>query len=825
MASAAPSAPTVPPTTSAASEEVRETAAWTVAVRVLCDLTARAGDLDLRFTPSPTATEGIEGHQRVAAGRGPGYETEIALEARVEGLRVRGRADGFDPVRGRLEEIKTHRGDLGRQPAHHRHLHQAQLECYGAMFCADRGLDRIRLALVYLDIGTGTETLIEEEREAAELQAAFEARCQAFMAWARQEAAHRQARDAALAPLGFPHPSFREGQHALAAAVWRAASQGRPLLAQAPTGIGKTLATLYPLLKAAPGQQLAQVFFLTARTPGRQLALDALTTLRRSGAKPLRVLELTAREKACEHPDKACHGQSCPLAHGFYDRLGGARAAALAAGDMAAPALRALAREHQVCPYWLAQDLMRWADVVVGDYNHFFDVSAGLHALAQEAEGRCAVLVDEAHNLPDRARQMYSASLHEDRWRGLKHVATGPLRRPVLGLLRAWRDLLKEGKRQDEDGDEAQAGRGHAGMGREPGLVRQRDKDARLADQRPAQDYRVLDAPPDALLKALALCSAALADALEGDGATPSPHAAQLQEAWFEALALLRLSERFGSHSCYDLQIEGAGSRLHSVLTLRNLLPAPHLEPRWQAAHSAVLFSATLGPERFIRDQLGLPKDAAWVDLPSPFRAEQLQVRLVPQVSTRWTDRARSVAPIAILIARQWRERPGNYLAFFSSFDYLMQVAERLASEAPDIPQWQQSRRMDEGERRAFIDRFTPGGQGVGFAVLGGAFGEGIDLPGDRLVGAFIATLGLPQVNPVNEQLRQCLQQAFGQGFEDAYLVPGLRKVVQAAGRVIRTPEDRGVVYLIDDRFCRPDVRALLPPWWAPEVWRLPAAG
>ena len=808
MAPAVPAAPTLPPLASAPSNEGGEAAAWTVAVRVLCDLTARAGDLDLRFTPSPTATEGIEGHQRVAASRGPGYETEIALEARFEGLRVRGRADGFDPVRGRLEEIKTHRGDLEHQPAHHRHLHRAQLECYGAMFCAARGLARIRLALVYLDIATGTETLIEEEREAADLQAAFESRCQAFMAWARQEAAHRQARDAALAPLGFPHPSFREGQRALAAAVWRAASRGSPLLAQAPTGIGKTLATLYPLLKAAPGQELAQVFFLTARTPGRQLALDALTTLRGAGARPLRVLELTAREKACEHPDKACHGQSCPLAQGFYDRLGGARAAALADGDMAAPALRALAREHAVCPYWLAQDLMRWADVVVGDYNHFFDVSAGLHALAQEAEGRCAILVDEAHNLPDRARQMYSASLDEDRWRGLKQVATGPLRRPVLGLLRAWRDLLREGDRKDDKEHEDDTTTGGT---RQP---------ARAA----SQEYRVLEAPPDALLKALALCSAALAEALEGDGATPSPHAAQLQEAWFEALALLRLSERFGSHSCYDLQVEGVGSRRRSVLTLRNLLPAPHLQPRWQGTHTAVLFSATLGPERFIRDQLGLPDDAAWVDLPSPFRAEQLQVRLVPQVSTRWADRARSVAPIAALIARQWRERPGNYLAFFSSYDYLMQVAERLASEAPDIPQWQPSRRMDEGERRGFIDRFAPGGQGVGFAVLGGAFGEGIDLPGDRLVGAFIATLGLPQVNPVNEQLRQCLQQAFGQGFEDAYLVPGLRKVVQAAGRVIRTPEDRGVVYLIDDRFCRPDVRALMPAWWAPEVWRLPRA-
>ena len=788
-----------------------------MAVRVLCDLTARQGDLDLRFTPSPTAAEGVEGHQRVTARRVAGYETEITVTADVEGLRVRGRADGFDPTLGLLEEIKTHRGDLARQPAHHRLLHLAQLECYGAMFCAERGLDRIRLGLVYLDITSGVETVVEQERSASELQASFEARCRTYSAWARQEAAHRQARDAALASLAFPHPSFRTGQRAMAAAVWRAASAGQPLLAQAPTGIGKTLATLYPLLRAAPGQGLDQIFFLTARTPGRQLALDALATLREAGARPLRVLELTAREKACEHPDKACQGDACPLARGFYDRLGGAREAALAAGAMDAPALREIARLHQVCPYWLSQDLMRWADVVVGDYNHFFDVSAGLHALSQEAEGRCALLVDEAHNLPDRARQMYSASLDEERWRGIRRIATAPLRKPVLALMRAWREMLREGAAACGDEDTAAEGiAAIASAARATPPPRRQDVPADTS-------YRVLDAPPEPLLKALTLCSAALAEALEGEGGNPHDNALLLQEAWFEALALLRLAERFGPHSCYDLQQEGSGTRRFSVLTLRNLLPAPHLQPRWQSVHTAVLFSATLGPERFTRDLLGLPDQAAWVDLPSPFQAEQLQVRLVPQVSTRWTDRARSVAPITALIARQWREQPGNYLAFFSSFDYLIQVASALSREHPDIPQWQQSRRMGEADRRAFIEHFTPGGQGVGFAVLGGAFGEGIDLPGDRLVGAFVATLGLPQVNPVNEQLRQCLEQAFGQGFEDAYLVPGLRKVVQAAGRVIRTPQDRGVVYLIDDRFCRPEVRKMLPRWWAPEVWRLPS--
>ncbi len=422
---------------------------------------------------------------------------------------------------------------------------------------------------------------------------------------------------------------------------------------------------------------------------------------------------------------------------------------------------------------------MRWSDVVVGDFNHFFDTSAALHALAVEAEGRCALLVDEAHNLVERARQMYTAALDETRWRALRRETTGPVRTAVDRLLRAWREVTREVN----------------------------------------VDFHVEPSLPDALVRALTACAGTLAEAMEGPGPVPL----SLQEAYFEALAWLRLAERFGSHSCFEITAEGDGRRRRTRLTLRNLLPAPHLQPRWAALRTAVLFSATLGPARSTRDLLGLPEDAHWVDVPSPFRAEQLSVRLVPQISTRWADRPASVAPIARLIADQWRAQPGNYLAFFSSYEYLRQVAEQLARERPDIPQWLQSRQMTEADRDAFLARFTPGGHGVGFAVLGGAFAEGIDLPGDRLVGAFIATLGLPQVNPVNEQLRECLEQAFGRGFEDAYLIPGLRKVVQAAGRVIRTPQDLGVVYLIDHRFGRADVRALLPKWWSPGLWRLPA--
>ncbi|MFD0667462.1 ATP-dependent DNA helicase [Ramlibacter sp. MAHUQ-53] len=755
----------------------------TVAVRTLCGFTARAGDLDLRFTPSPTGLQGLLGHQLVAGRRPASYQAEIPLQSDWGPLRVRGRADGFDPVAGRLEEVKTHRGDLARQPANHRALHWAQARVYGAMLCEARGLPALTLALVYLDLGSGEETVIEEAHDAASLRAFFEAQCRAYVAWARQEAAHRAARDAALAQLPFPHAAFRPGQRELAEAVWRAARQGRSLMAQAPTGIGKTVGTLFPLLRALPAQGLDRVFFLAAKTPGRQLALDALARLRTPQGLPLRVLELTAREKACEHPDKACHGESCPLAQGFYDRLPAARAQALAAGTADQATLREVARAHAVCPYWLSHELARWADVVVGDYHYVYDTSALLHALAQDQAWRVAVLVDEAHNLLERARGMYTATLHELQLRGLRKRAPAALAKPLDKLARAWREAVR--------------------------------------DQ--ACDYVASDALPDRLVKALQLAAAAISDHLaETPPGAPDAAAADLQQFLFDALAFTRLAETFGPHSVFDITRAAGGGigrgKPATVLCIRNLLPAPHLAPRFAAAHATVLFSATLGPPAFCRDTLGLPADTVWVEVDSPFEAHQLEVRLAPRISTRWADRARSVGPIADLIARQYAERPGNYLAFFSSYEYLGAVAARLAQDHPGVPQWQQSAGMREEARREFVARFEPGGRGVGFAVLGGSFGEGIDLPGDRLVGAFVATLGLPQVNPVNELLRGRLQAAFGQGFDYAYLYPGLRKVVQAAGRVIRTREDRGVVWLIDDRFCRPEVRAMLPRWWRPQV-------
>ncbi|KPQ00242.1 ATP-dependent DNA helicase [Marinobacter sp. HL-58] len=748
-----------------------------VAVRTLCEFAARQGDLDLRYTPAPTSEEGIAGHGAVQARRGPRYQREVPLAGQSGGLMVSGRADGYDPIAGRLEEIKTHRGDLSRVREAQRNLHRAQLRVYGALLCRQEKLKQIELSLIYYDVGKDKETPVNETASAEELWQELEALCAVYRGWAEQEANHREQRDQALSQLAFPFPDFRPQQRALAETVYRNSLRNRKLLLEAPTGLGKTLGTLFPALMAMPAAGQDRLFYLTSRNTARHLAVDAVHLLRQKqpGRLPLRTLELVAKDHACEHPDKACHGDACPLAKGFFDRLPDARAEAANHPDaLTQPVLADIASHHGICPYFLAQEMARWCDVVVADVNRMFDQSALLHALVRQNDWKASLLIDEAHNLVDRARGMYSVELSQARLLRIKRQAPKALKPKLDGVSRAWQSVIRD----------------HApDISREP---------------------VILDNLPGNLTGALNRLVSAITDYL-----ADHPPDLALQELMFESLAFTRLADVFGDHSLCELVRPGRGK---AQLTIQNLIPADFLSPRFEAADSTLLFSATLSPGLYYRDLLGMPEDTCFQSLPGPFNADQLEVHFTPDISTRQQDRERSLAPIAELIARQYRERPGNYLAFFSSFAYLNRVRDTLVSLAPDIPVRSQQPGMSGEERTAFLDDFRADNPGVAFAVLGGVFSEGIDLPGDRLIGAFVATLGLPPFDTWHEILRQRLEQRFSAGQAYTYLIPGLQKVAQAAGRVIRTPEDRGVIWLIDDRFLQPRIRSLLPGWWTTNI-------
>jgi DNA excision repair protein ERCC-2 len=407
-----------------------------------------------------------------------------------------------------------------------------------------------------------------------------------------------------------------------------------------------------------------------------------------------------------------------------------------------------------------------------------------LYGLTVQNEWKVGVLVDEAHNLVERGRKMYSATLDQAAFRAARKVAPPAMKKVLERVSRQWNALHAE---QQETYQVAAA---------------------------PTKFLFALQAATSALSDAMAAAMTGQANGFEGP----------LGEFYLDALHFCRLGELFGEHSLFDITLQrpkpGAGlsGKTSSTLCLRNVVPAPFLRPCFAAARSVTLFSATLSPWHYYSDVLGLPDDTPFVDVESPFSEEQLSVRITRDISTRFQHRDRSLARMTDLLARQYEKMPGNYLAFFSSFDYLQKAFESFGRRYPAIPVRSQGRNMRESERDAFLAGFTRDSRGIAFAVLGGAFAEGIDLPGERLIGAFIATLGLPQFDAVNEEIRRRMDAIFGAGYEYTYLYPGLKKVVQAAGRVIRAPSDRGTIHLVDDRFAQRDVLALLPAWWKVEI-------
>lgn len=851
-----------------------------VAVRSLCEFAARSGSLEFRYTPSPTAEEGIRGHQKLqkrrinAAGTEQDYTAEYLLEGTLKGITLKGRADGYlsaaESVASEgyplLEEIKTHRGELDRIGDGQRQLHLAQLKVYGALLCLRDDLPAVRLRLVYYDIDRDQESPNESLWQANALIDFAEDLCARYALWHQQEAQHRRQRDLALQQLQFPYPEFRPFQRALSEAVYKGIFTRRQLLLEAPTGLGKTLGVSFPALKAMPKCGLDRLFLLSSRTTGRQLFMDALKqliagqsdtplpaaalpdallsdpALHKQGL-PVRILELSAKERSCEHPDKACHGDSCPLAEGFFDQLPQARQEAAELRWLDQAQLRQLALKHNLCPYYLTQEMTRWCDLVVGDVNHYFDRQAVLFSLTQQNDWQVVPLVDEAHNLIDRARSMYSAQL--DRFlfshalKGSKVAQAAPeaLKKPLQAVQQGWRKLIAE-----EASDQLDQG---------GNLISGKPVSINL-DQVPEQLngylHQLVTAITDYLADSMkehqpSHRQVALLAHDPAHGALPASPEQPLQQLMFDTLSFLKLAELFDRHSLCTLQLARGNPKyrepkIKASLKLQNLIPADFLRERFNTAYACVLFSATLSPAEYYRDLLGMAghqtvtddtdntvataktinnhhplREALWLSLPGPFHRDQLDLRRV-SISTRFRDRNRSIPPICQRIATQYQQKPGNYLVYLSSFSYLQQLHNGLSERCPEIPLQVQSAGMKEEDRQRFIERFRTEQGLVGLAVLGGAFSEGIDLPGDALIGVFVATLGLPPYDDFHETLSQRLEQRFGDGYRYTYLYPGLRKVIQAAGRLIRSPEDTGVIELIDDRFMQPDIQALMPDWW-----------
>jgi DNA excision repair protein ERCC-2 len=588
----------------------------------------------------------------------------------------------------------------------------------------------------------------------------------------------------------------------MAVAVYRTLTRGGRLFLAAPTGIGKTISALFPAVKALGEAKLERIFYLTARTVGRTIAEKACADLRRAGLK-LRAVTLTARDKVCVRDGKPCDLLTCPLAIGYYDRVKPAIREALARGEIHRAALDEISQRHQVCPFELSLDVSVWCDAVICDYNYVFDPQVYLRRHFGEGDGQSAFLVDEAHNLADRAREMFSAELESGEIRAVRRMirpAVPRCARALTGLLSELQQLAGSSGSGDEAVEPSDAaGELNLFPANAPAPQAASGRTKIRRDLSPALIERIEDA--------LAAAEVWLAKNL------PADFREALLALYFRLHAFLRTAGLYDAR--YVTMIE-AWHAANLKVRLFCVDPSVLLRQALERGRAGIFFSATLAPVDYYRTLLGGESHDPFLELASPFPPEHLAVLVQDRIQTQFKNRAESLVPVATAIQTLIHGRPGNYLVYFPSYQYLNDVLQEFKNLSPTTQVLVQRPGMTEAERDQFLHAFGTGHEKtlVGFAVMGGVFGEGVDLVGERLIGAAIVGVGLPQLCAERDLIRDYFQTQNQPGFEFAYTFPGMNRVLQAIGRVIRSESDRGVVLLIDSRFNEPRYRRLFPPWW-----------
>jgi len=787
----------------------------TISVRELVAFVLRRGDLggEREFVGSDRALAGIRGHQKIQRSRPPGYLTELPVEYSVETaeftLQIRGRIDGLLMTSGRVlvEEIKTVQGKWNHEADP---LHWAQAKFYAFMHAHENDLNQLVIQLVYLELPAGNVKEFRETFAFTELSNFFAATTAVYVDWLVEQHHWCLARNASIVALAFPFPGYRPGQRELAVAAYRVIANGGRLFLAAPTGIGKTISVLFPAVKALGEGKLERIFYLTARTVGRAIAGKALLVLRRAGLK-LRAVTLTAREKVCVREGHPCDPLACPLALGYYDRVKPAIREALEREEITRAVLEEVGRKHQVCPFELSLDASVWVDVIICDYNYVFDPQVYLRRHFAEDGGAYGFLVDEAHNLVDRAREMFSADLDGrevlDARRAIK-TAVPPCAKALTRLHAAMQKLINVTASPGESFEPSDS----AG---ELNLF-----PAKLAPPAIEGNGAATRAEfPDSLIEPLETALDKLESWLVKN--QPAEFRESLLALYFRLHSFRRTAEVYDEH--FITIVENV-----PALKVRQFCLDPSLLLRKALARgrAAIFFSATLTPIDYYRNLLGGAPEDPVLQLTSPFPPENLAVLIQDRIQTHFKGRTESLGDVVEAIGTLVQGRRGNYLAYFPSYQYLNDTLQLFQIRHPSLRVLVQRPGMNEPERDAFLTAFSVehGETLVGFAVLGGIFGEGIDLVGERLIGAVIVGVGLPQLCLERDLIRDYFQPQTAAGFDYAYTFPGMNRVLQAVGRVVRSETDRGVVLLIDARLNETRYRRLFPAWWKYSRVRNPEA-
>lgn len=778
-----------------------------LSVRRMVEFIMRSGDIDTAYLGANRALEGTRVHQKIQKKRkkeakenNTTYNSEVYLSVECEHwdilFHVEGRADGVQ-TNGKtnetiIEEIKSTMRPVSSLEENMEHWHWAQAKCYGYMYIVsyktDENLliggtgvdttrspisgqkpDGVTIQITYCHVETEEIRTFSTYFNFEALAAFFSSLIEQYWNYARMDIDRLAERNETAKALAFPYGTYRPGQRELAVAVFTAVKQKRKLFAQAPTGIGKTISTVFPAVKSLAEGHGEKIFYLTAKTIARQVAEDAFRHMTEKGLR-MRVITLTARDKLCFCETRNCDPEYCSFAKGHFDRVNAAILDCVRNELIInRNTVEEYAHKHHVCPAEYQLDVSLFCDTVICDYNHAYDPKAKLQRFFQLG-GDYILLNDEAHNLVDRAREMFSAGLYKNDFTALRRELGR--RHPLYKSMGA---ISKEIRKQWEGSD------------REPFC----------RNTHPVE------------LLPLLLDFAQHCDELFRENPN-MPHNDALLTLYFTALDYLRVSELFDERYAFYCEPDNGYIRLFC------LDPSWLLQQEQKKSRACVYFSATLTPLAYFRTLLGGDPGDYTLRLASPFPRSNLCLMVDDRISTRYKDRAASYETVADRLFCMVSGQTGQYMAFFPSYAYLTEVYTRFTDKYPQVKTQVQLQDMSDENREQFLADFSenPVETMLAFVVLGGVFSEGIDLKGNRLIGAAVVGVGLPLISAERNVIMDYYNRYGDTGFAFAYIYPGMNKVMQAAGRVIRTETDRGVVLLIDSRFTQHDYRSLFPQEW-----------
>lgn len=755
-----------------------------VSVRNLVEFIFRSGDIDNRGRAnSPEAMqEGSRIHRKIQKSMGTSYQAEVPLKYAKKyeeyDLVIEGRADGIfmedqktfvDEIKGMYQKVESFTEPI--------FVHQAQAMCYAFIFANDNALDEIGVQMTYVNLDTEEKKYFRFEYSFEEIQTWFEETLLAYKKWSDFEYHWKQKRNASIKPLEFPFP-YREGQKKLVADVYRTIARGKTLFLQAPTGVGKTISTFFPAVKAVGENKGDRIFYLTAKTITASVAKETYDLLQTKGYQA-KLIQLTAKEKLCPCETMECNPVQCPYAKGHFDRVNDAVFDILQHGNVfTREEILAQAERYQVCPFEMALDISSWCDDIICDYNYVFDPHVYLKRFfAEGTRGDYIFLVDEAHNLVDRSREMYSAELYKEDFLTMKRI------------LKQYHPYLSK-------------------------LCEKCNK-TMLEYKRECETYRTYEDLGGFLYSLMRLAT----ELNEFQKKHPEyPERKEVTEFYFALRNFLEIYDLTAEkYVIYTEQTEDGRFRIK----LFNVDPSENLQNCIDKARATIFFSATLLPIQYYKRLLSTRTDNYAVYAHSVFEKEQSLIAFGNDVSTKYTERGRaSYEKIADYLIRVVMEKQGNYMAFFPSYRMMQDVAavfeERCEESTLPVKMLLQTNHMNEAQREEFLAQFEEQTDDslLAFCVMGGIFGEGIDLKEDRLIGAIVVGTGLPQVSNEQEILKNYYDSNDENGFDYAYRYPGLNKVLQAAGRVIRTTSDRGIMILLDRRFLSHEYKGLFPIEW-----------